>query len=331
MLNPFSTFDWKKSRPHLILLSKFQAPQEEGYQEWFHGHSQGDWADVLGEPLQKSIQRFTKEGMILRSNALTDYLEYKFKVSDLKNMLKQRNLAVSGNKDELIARLIEHDANGMKKAVSGLIVIRCSEAGKGIIDQFLAQEKQNKTNIEQQIAQAMREHRFKQAVLLFYRFESNETFPMSLLLSNQSPKALRKWWENHDPSNNTTILQLIFTKTPRILSKLNNEELESARIAAGMFELWETQTYLGSSKASPQNGYFPRNIALALSRHAYYCRNLEDYQKRGIKSVGIDTFSDSCEACKKIAQKRYKLNDVPELPYEYCESPDGCRCGLSVE
>ena len=35
---------------------------------------------------------------------------------------------------------------------------------------------------------------------------------------------------------------------------------------------------------------------------------------------------DSCPACKRIQGKKYKLNSVPELPYEGCTAEGGCCC-----
>jgi len=332
MFNLFSSFDWQKSRPHLFLLSGFLNPQEEYHQGRFHGHDSNEWAEVLGEPLQKAIQRFMKEGLIVKTNSLVDYVEYKFKLSELKTMLKKRGLAVSGRKDELISRLIENDTNGVKKAVSGLSLVRCSDGGQKIAEQFVFQEKQHKENIEEQMVLAFRSHRFRDAIQTYYRFQASQVFPTSPSLSKPNPLAVRKWWENRDPTEEISVINLMFAKTPKSLSKLNDKELEDVRIAASMYELWEIQKYLEfPSSQQSETSYSPKDAAFAVWRYAYHCRNLLDYQKRGIKTIGIDSFNDACDACKEMAKKRYALNEVPELPYEHCTSPNGCRCGLSVE
>ena len=56
--------------------------------------------------------------------------------------------------------------------------------------------------------------------------------------------------------------------------------------------------------------------------HLAQCRDL------GCKSVEISTANDgvTCEACQKIGVRKYRIDKVPELPYEKCTSDSGCRC-----
>ena len=117
MLRFLFGFKWQKSPAHLLLLSKF-----------LNSHTVGDyektvvpWRQLLGEHPKKAINRFFKEGMLDRAD-LINSLAWRFRVTDLKKMLKERNLPISGNKSKLILRLIESDPNGMKAYVSGLKV-----------------------------------------------------------------------------------------------------------------------------------------------------------------------------------------------------------------
>ena len=45
-----------------------------------------------------------------------------------------------------------------------------------------------------------------------------------------------------------------------------------------------------------------------------------------IKYVEILTASDTCDECKVLAKKQFKLDRAPELPYEKCTHHMGCRC-----
>ncbi len=63
--------------------------------------------------------------------------------------------------------------------------------------------------------------------------------------------------------------------------------------------------------------------------HASHKTSLEQYRKSGfVKFVEILAAQDSCDECKKITKKKYKLNEVPELPHENCTHEKGCRCTL---
>ena len=86
---------------------------------------------MLGEPPQKAIRRFAKEGMIRRAG-VAQRLARQYRVSDLKLMLKQRVLSVSGRKQDLIARLVKADAKGMEAVVSDVPIFQCSNEGQRV-------------------------------------------------------------------------------------------------------------------------------------------------------------------------------------------------------
>jgi len=59
MLRSIMRFDWKKSKAHWLLLSKFINPQNPD------DFSKSDiWDNVLGEKSSQSINRFLDEGLI---------------------------------------------------------------------------------------------------------------------------------------------------------------------------------------------------------------------------------------------------------------------------
>jgi hypothetical protein len=87
------------------------------------------WKNVLGEQPAQSIKRFSDEGLLAFAE-LQHILSYKYKVTELKNMLKQRGLPVSGRKDDMLQRLVIADPIGMKKSIAGLTVLECVQRGK---------------------------------------------------------------------------------------------------------------------------------------------------------------------------------------------------------
>jgi hypothetical protein len=83
---------------------------------------------VLGEHPKKAIKRFLDEGILIEAD-LPKLLNYKFIISQLKTMCKDKKLPVSGKKAELISRLIQADEKGMLQEVEGLKLLCCSEIG----------------------------------------------------------------------------------------------------------------------------------------------------------------------------------------------------------
>lgn len=317
MLRSLFGFNWRKSNAHLLLLSKFLRPRTI---DAFTG-SDG-WKAVLRESPQKAIKRFMDDGVLIQAH-LSSQLDYKFKVAELKVMLKQRGLAVSGRKEDLINRLIQADSEGMEKAVAGLRIFLCSEHGKEIAEQYLSSENAKKDELEKQVFQYLEHRKFKQASLSVAAYESGQVFPRGIGID----------WKSHDSARDIEILNSIFGNKPKILSQLKDEHLAALRLAAGMISLLGTNEV---DKWLPPN--FETGLAMgndAAARmflfYASYQADIANYRQSGVvKQVEILATKDSCGACKKISGKRYKLSEVPELPYEHCTHEMGCRCTVAA-
>jgi len=99
-----SKFDWQHSPAHLMLLTHFKRPREDYRKGWLGGHTWQEWKTALKEPPPNAIERFLDNGA-LELASLAQCLAYRYGVSDLKAMLRERGLPVSGRKADLIARL----------------------------------------------------------------------------------------------------------------------------------------------------------------------------------------------------------------------------------
>jgi len=318
MLRSVLGFDWRKSEAHLLFLSKFLTPKAA--QDFAKSD---DWKDALGETPQQAIKRFTDQG-ILVSPGLPEHLACKYKASDLQAMLKQRSLPVSGRKADQISRLIEADPGGMKKAVAGLTVLQCSDIGQEIANQYLATQKQKRNATEQEVLTMLQKRKFREASLLVSSYEAKQVFSRGVGID----------WKNYDPSRAMAVLKGIFGGRPKILARLDHEKLELLRLAAGMAYLWGTGEARPWLPADFGTGLVMDNEAAArmLEFYALHQVRLEEYREsRVVKSVEIVTANDehACEACRRLASRKYKLSEVPELPYEKCTSDMGCRCCAS--
>jgi formylglycine-generating enzyme required for sulfatase activity len=124
--------DWQKSRGHLILLKEFRKPRN-----FDDLPSQVDWKLMLGEEPKIAVQRFLDLGFLVSAN-LNAHISCKFKVREIKDMLSKYDLPLSGrNKQELIRRLIQAKPEEMKQAVKDFTVLKCSEKGAKIVEDFL--------------------------------------------------------------------------------------------------------------------------------------------------------------------------------------------------
>lgn len=315
MLRSLLGSEWRKSNAHLLLLSKFLHPRTAD------DFAESDaWRMALGEKPRQAIKRLLDENMLVQAD-LSTQLDYKFKAAELKDMLKKRGLPVSGRKGDLIQRLIQADPEGMNQAVSELTVLLCSEHGREIAEQYLANEKVKRRRIEQQVMEYLRQRKFKDASIAVASYEAEQVFPRGIGVD----------WKHHNPAPDIAMLNAIFGNKPKILARLNDSQSNALRLAAGMMYLWGTNQ---CKEWLPPD--FETELAIdneAAARmflfHAINRVNIANYKRSGVvKQVEILAAQDSCDACKNISGKRFKLSEAPELPYEHCTHEMGCRCTL---
>jgi hypothetical protein len=218
--NPFK-LNWKKSPAHLILLSNFTSPRT------INDFSKHDvWKNALGETPSKAIKRFTDDGYLIIGNVSVS-LDYKFKVTDLKKLLKTRELKVSGNKSVLIQRLIDADPVGIKKEISGVQVFVCSDIGKSFIEEYKESEKRKRLFAEEKTIAYLEKRKFKNASQTIALDEADQVFPRGIGID----------WKYYDTKRDEKVLKYIFESLPKIIIGIKKEKLETLRIAASMMYL----------------------------------------------------------------------------------------------
>ena len=303
--------EWLTSKPHRLLLSKLLKPK-------MIDDFSPSWESVLGESPRQAIQRFISDGTLAEAD-LSGYLDYKYGIPKLKEMLKERGLAVSDHKGDLIQRLVEADTDGMKNATKGPIVLRCSPRGEKLAKQFVSDEDADLASVERRVFAYLQEHRFREASEEVASYEARQVFPRGVGMD----------WAHHNPAGDIEALNVIFSSTPKILAGLEAEKLEQLQSAAGMMYLW------GEPKESRKwlSPNFETSLALdndAAARmiwfFAMHKQTLARYRAGQVGNVRILSALDSCEACRTFEGRVYALDDVPELPHEKCTHIKGCRC-----
>lgn len=308
MLRSLFGTDWRESSAHLKFLSEFRHPCDAEDLV----NSDG-WKEALKESPQQAIKRFVDEGM------LTEQLVYKLKASQFKDLLKQRGLPMGGSKKDMAARLFQADPV-MKMAVAGVNVFCCSEQGRAIAQRFVTDEVEKRNEVEQQVVDALRQRRFKEASQLVYSFEAEQVFPRGMNID----------WKNRDPGQDVEILGYIFGSLPKLLANLKRDSLDQLRVVAGMMHLWGGRDQWRWLPADIQTGLDLEAVFVAqmIDVHAEYRCAIAEYQRAGVRTIKILTANDSyvCASCEALAANTYKLSNVPELPCEKCTTDGGCRC-----
>lgn len=314
---PRQAFDWRASKPHLLLISRFLHAQ--GTTDAVPPH----WEGVLGEPPQLAVDRFLADGLLVPAS-LTAKLDRTFKTTELKPFLKERGLPVSGKKDALLERLVAADPDGMAAKVAHLAIVECSSAARAIAEQYVAEKLAEKDAAVAESLVLLRSKDFGRASLAVSRYEARQVFPRGLGID----------WSNNDPADDVRLLETMFAARPKILDGLSESEWEPLRIAAAMMHLWG----INVAREWLPEGFVgvPRfdvdTAARMVLFHAYHRRDMTQFRAMGIKKATVLGCGEaSCEACRQITAKLMPLAKIPELPHAACTHEMGCRCYVSPD
>lgn len=312
--------DWRSSHAHLNLLTRFIEPRQTNDTSKFQ-----QWTGPLGEPVEIAIKRFLDLKLIERAN-IVEHLLIGFNGSQLKQMLISHSLPVSGTKQVMAKRLIENDAQGMSKTVAGLFILVCSESGKKLAEAYLDYEDHRRRDTIQQSETALQQNRYRDAALIAAKYEADSVFPRGLWLST-STSGESNHWSHYNPTRDEMILSYIFAKTPKLFSKRGWDKLPDIRLVSGMLHLWGT-----IESAPKENDIEIKTVAYMLMYHAKFLIEMDEYRRLGFKYARVSTCNDDtvCGPCKKLAKTKHRIDDMPELPYEYCKEELGCRCSISI-
>ncbi len=134
--------DWEKSPAHLDFLRTFLEPRLAS-----DPSSTVDWQPLLGEEPEQAIRRLVMAGALAHDDP-GPHLARRFTVPQLRDALRERNLPVSGRKEKLIARLLEADADGMRETVADVVLLRCSDYGRQVLERYHEPEAEAATGQE---------------------------------------------------------------------------------------------------------------------------------------------------------------------------------------
>lgn len=124
-------FNWRQSPAHVWFLTTFLRPRQPD-----DHHLGVDWRAALGEEPARAIERSQVQGVLTRA-PLAVRLDAQYNRDELRELLRRSELHTSGNKGELIDRLIQHDVAAMG-AITSVELLQCTDYGRSLAEQYLA-------------------------------------------------------------------------------------------------------------------------------------------------------------------------------------------------
>lgn len=262
---------------------------------------------ALGESCQSAIRGFIRDGLLEPYvPSKEEYAELLFKLSELRDMARERGLKLSGSKEELARRLLTADSSGISAAIAAreFRLMRCSARGVVFADRY----SQRRQAMESAVETALREGKLEEAI------KSLESFEAELGFANSESERTRRLGD----------VRPIMSGHPRALHRHPKLKLREVRASAAM-------VMLGIKRSRD----FPPDIGERIDALVHYGqnhRNLQSWRQSGcVRGVGILGSADGpCEECMKLHNRVWSLNEVPELPNPRCTTEGGCRCSYSI-
>ena len=308
-----------RSPAELLFLSRFIKARRPDSLEGFY-----DWPAVLHRSVRSTIERLLEEGS-LRPATSHEQLDLDLKVTDLKEILRQKGLPVSGLKKTLLKRISDEEADAIVQSTNRPAAYHLSGFLRPLVDEFLAHQRETQTQAEAASLAYLKQKQLLEACRLVAAHESTQVFPRDIGRSSQDPRGSRDY----------AFLSTIFSKVPGILSNVPPDTLPWVRLGAGMMVLWgENRVDRWTPSDLVTGCKFDLNTAARM--YVFYCQQRDQIAQLaeiGARRVQILRTDDdtSCRACASLAKRRYGLNSIPEVPSPSCSSELGCRCVILVD
>ena len=303
-----SAFDWRKSTPHFDLLDKFSKPNDV-----YHVISMRSLKRELGEDTEYAIDRFIRDGA-LEPSTIEETMEFIFQAAQLKDFLKERDLKITGNKGELIERLIKADRSGMVNVIPKGRIMKCSANSLKLITDYKDKKKLALDSAKKQSFNALQLNDPSKAYSIYCSYQEAYVTPNFRIDYEQVQK-----------------LTNLLTSQPKILSNVSSQNLMSLKVIAGFYQLWQDDSLEPYSSSNNLSGFKNDRIAvnfiLSHNQIAESLKNHKKYSKKVLIKIDSDDFG-SCGLCQELIGKVIDIDKVPEFPMVGCISEIGCICKI---
>jgi len=307
--------NWASSQPHLALLKRFLSARDvkDGFPDY--------WAPAFGMSPQCVIDGMVADGA-LEPLPLLEKIEFCHTVAELRKILSSRGLKVSGNKAELVQRLLDADPKGMEKLCADRMIMRCTPAASQGVSRWEAEQATALETAIDDVIAALRNRNCKAAIRSADAYRNNKFEPpvhlaQEAMTIHPAPRSIEE---------RANDLATVFTMRPKILKGLQPEQWEGLYLN---YAVWQLLGRVAPDKCMQGfAGFGVMDSATVTRMLSFYVKHQSDlarWRELGIKKATIFGVG-GCEACLALYNKTFSLDKLPELPYKDCTCNSGCRC-----
>lgn len=314
--------DWASSPLHLAVLQRFLSFRDARTGVPDH------WSPMFATDPRNVVEALL-ELHLLEPASLAETIEFCHTGLELKRLLKERGLKVSGKKVEQSQRLIEADLEGMRHLAAEHRIVRCSPEANDAVQAWLVQQAQALDQATDELIGALRNREFKAAIHIADAWQEKR-FQVPV---HPAQEAMTIPAQPRSLEGRVKEVAEIFTLRPKILKGLDVEQWEGLHLD---YAVWQLLGQSADEKCMPGfTGLGAMDAATVVRMLGFYAnrqREIAQWRPLGVKTARIACcHSGSCDACEALDGKRYALSKLPELPYEHCTCDFGCRCFYTAD
>lgn len=263
------------------------------------------WPDKMVTPILRNL---IERGDIALSS-LDRRIEATYRIKDIKPILKERGLPVSGKKALLVQRLVD---SGFEPDENVPEVYECTDSGKA---KALDWANRRDVAIRQAIDQAielLRNGHIRQAMKVAHNF--NDQWPtMQDIALRFNPMAIPG-----DPKRAVRQIEIILSSRPTLLGGTDSANLECVRMAVSLLRIGLPRPGIEIAMEGyvESDGISAHRAVEILSTYAHNLGEIERMQT--VCNQAELNFIEPCSQCAQLDGKTYSLKALPELPNPQC-------------
>lgn len=301
----YKDIDWQKSPAYIHFLGRFKNPRSRGRETQTSYLSQ-----ILKEDIDHAIQRFVDIGMLVKPT-LAEAINSLHNRPPIEEMLRKHDFKSSGNKPQLIERLVEYAPEAAQSMVGEHDLLICSSEALAFLEEHEKERQSAEKVAKNQSFSALLEHDSKKAYKIYIEYQRSYGNPEMYVGGNYYAQQM----------------DVVLQSEPELLKHLNERDRRYLRAATCMPMLWREEPSLKWLPQDFSTKYEDGDVtATLLAKYAEIQRQIGDAEKSDKLEISFDPYDvDSCELCRKFDGQILTLEEIPELPDVNCTSRKGCQ------
>lgn len=265
---------------------------------------------ALAPNVAESLARCAAVGTVLEGT-LFEKLAYALNKSDLQSKLKELGRPVTGDKDALIARVIEADSVWAESIGRDVRLHFLTDEGRHRAEELTRQVAETKQAAIEQCRNLVRLKRYDEAADVGKRFR--ELYELKDTRGQEFAVC--------DSRSPAEVARDALAAAPSLLNTFNEVDASTLQEAFVVSSVWGGGGWIQDFMSGSQTKWTDRelqDIARELMFDAKYKSSLVGFRKRGIRYVTISANCGPCPACAKYQGKRIAVEDLPPVQAPDC-------------